>query len=160
MGEQHVWTTTRVGKQLVWIKHVWVNKCGRTIDKTQKLVHNKIGHIGSEPTWPENLILSHHLVTDEEEAVEISEVKASATNIMAPKSATKSMTSYKTFCMKRIKAVADAVKEYTGKTLASKQIEHLESICDHLRDQEEQMNQAHEQFLIDEHEELAAATII
>ena len=59
-----------------------------------------------------------------------------------------------------IKAVADAVKEYTGKTLASKQIEHLESICDHLRDQEEQMNRAHEEFLIDEREELAAATII
>ena len=79
---------------------------------------------------------------------------------MAPKSAIKSMTSYKTLCVKRIKAVADAVKEYTGKTLALKQIEHLESIRDHLRDQEEQMNQAHEQFLIDEHEELAAATII
>ena len=97
-------------------------------NKTQKLVHDKIGHIGSEPTWPENLILSHHLVTDEEEAVEILEVKASTTNIMAPKSATKSMTSYKTFCMKRIKAVADAVKKYTGKILAWKQIEHLETI--------------------------------
>ena len=122
----------------------------RTVDKTQKLVHDKIGHIGSEPTWPENLILSHHLVTDEEEAVEISEVKASATNIMAPKSATKSMTSYKTFCMKKIKAVADAVKEYTGKTLALKQIEYLESIRDDLRDQEKGMNLVHEQITIDE----------
>ena len=79
---------------------------------------------------------------------------------MAPKSAIKSMTSYKTLCVKRIKAVADAVKEYTGKTLALKQIEHLESIRDHLRDQEERMNRAHKEFLIDGHEELAAATII
>ena len=71
-------------------------------------------------------------------------MKASATNIMAPKSATKSMTSYKTFCMKKIKAVADAVNEYTGKTLVLKQIEHLESIWDNLRDQEKQMNLAHE----------------
>ena len=79
---------------------------------------------------------------------------------MAPKSTIKSMTSCKTLCVKRIKAVADAVKEYTGKTLALKQIEHLESICDNLRDQEKQMNLVHEQFTIDEHEELAAATII
>ena len=83
-------------------------------------------------------------------------MKASTTNIMAPKSSIKLMTSYKTLCVKRIKAVADAVKEYTGKTLALKQIEHLESIRDNLRDQEERMNQ----FPIDEHEQLAAATII
>ena len=70
------------------------------------------------------------------------------------------MTSYKTLCVKRIKAVADAVKEYTGKTLALKQIEHLGSIRDDLRDQEKRMNLVHKQFTIDEHEELAAATII
>ena len=70
------------------------------------------------------------------------------------------MTSYKSLSMKKIKAVADAVKEYTGKTLVLKQIEHLESIRDDLRDQEKQMDLAHEQFLIDEHEELDAATII
>ena len=46
--------------------------------------------------------------------------------------------------------------EYTGKTLALKQIEHLESIRDNLRDQEERMNQVYEQFTIDEHEELAS----
>ena len=62
--------------------------------------------------------------------------------------------------MKKIKAVADAVKEYTGKTLALKQIEHLESIRDDLRDQEKRMNLVHGQFTIDEHEELATATII
>ena len=72
---------------------------------------------------------------------------------MAPKSAIKLMTSYKTLCVKRIKAVADAVKEYTGKTLALEQIKHLESIRDNLRDQEEQMNQSDEQFTIDEQEE-------
>ena len=74
---------------------------------------------------------------------------------MAPKSAIKSMTLYKTFCMKRIKAVAYAVKEFTGKTLALEQIKHLESIRDNLRDQEERMNQFQQQFTIDEHEELA-----
>ena len=79
---------------------------------------------------------------------------------MSPKSAVKSMTSYKSLCMKMIKAVADAVKEYTGKTLVVKQIEHLESIRDNLRDQEKRMNLVHKQFTIDEHEELAAATII
>ena len=88
----------------------------------------------------------------------MAEIRTIAT--MPPKSAVKSMTSYKTFCMKRIEDVNDAVKEYTGKTLALKQIEHLESIRDSLRDQKERMNQAHEEFLIDEHEELAAATII
>ena len=62
--------------------------------------------------------------------------------------------------MKKIKAVADAVKEYTWKTLTLKQIEHLKSIRDDLRDQEKRMNLVHEQFTIDEHEELAAATII
>ena len=89
-----------------------------------------------------------------------SEIEIRTIATMPPKSAVKSMTSYKTLCVKRIKAFADAVKEYTGKTLALKQIEHLESIRDNLRDQEKRMNLVHEQFSIDEHEELAAATII
>ena len=52
-----------------------------------------------------------------------------------PKSATRAMTTYKTFCTSRVKAVNDAVKEYREKTLALKQIEHLESIRDRLTEQ-------------------------
>ena len=47
--------------------------------------------------------------------------------------------------------VQDAVKEYTGKTIALKQVEHLEMIRDKLMDQEDRMTKAHEQVTIDEH---------
>ena len=76
------------------------------------------------------------------------------------KSATRSMTTYKTLCTKRVKDVADAVKEYTGKTLALKQVERLEAIRDRLVEQESRMSDSHEEFLIDEHEEIVAATAI
>ena len=42
--------------------------------------------------------------------------------------------------MKRIKDVCDSVKEYTGKTLALKQIEGIEALRDKLMEQEEQMS--------------------
>ena len=77
-----------------------------------------------------------------------------------PKSATRSMTTYKTFCSSRVKAVNDAVKEYREKTLALKQIEHLESIRDRLTEQEVRMTQSYEQFALEEHEEIDAATTI
>ena len=67
------------------------------------------------------------------------------------------MTTYKTLCTKRIKDVLDAVKEYTGKTLALKQVERLEAIRDRLIEKESRMSDAHEEFLIDEHEEIDAA---
>ena len=61
------------------------------------------------------------------------------------------MTTYKTLCTKRIKDVADAVKEYTGKKLAPTQVEHLEAIRDRHFEQESRMSDSHEEFLIDEH---------
>ena len=45
------------------------------------------------------------------------------------------------------------LKSILERLLLLKQIEHLESIRDNLRDQEEQMNQSDEQFTIDEQEE-------
>ena len=48
-----------------------------------------------------------------------------------------------------MKTVNDAVKEHKGKTLALKQIEHLESLCDKLVEQEDQMTQSYEQFALD-----------
>ena len=79
---------------------------------------------------------------------------------MPPKSATKSMTAYKTFCTSRMKDVNDAVKEYAGKTLALKQIEPLEAVRDKLLEQEDRMTQSYEQFFLEEHEEIDAATTI
>ena len=70
------------------------------------------------------------------------------------------MTTYKTFCTSRAKAVNDAVKEYREKTLALKQVEHLESIRDRLTEQEVRMTQSYEQFALEEHEEIDAATTI
>ena len=50
------------------------------------------------------------------------EIKVYTTAIMTPKpkSATRSMTTFKTFCTSRVKAVNDAVKEYREETLALK----------------------------------------
>ena len=76
------------------------------------------------------------------------------------KSATRSMTTYKTLCTKRVKDVADTVKEYIGKTLAQKQVERLEAICNRLVEQESRMSDSHEEFLIDKHKEIVAATTI
>ena len=90
------------------------------------------------------------------------EIKVYTTAIMTPKpkSATKSMTTYKTLCTSRMKTVNEAVKEHQGKTLALKQIEHLESLRDKLVEQEDRMTQSYEQFALEEHEEIDAATTI
>ena len=77
-----------------------------------------------------------------------------------PKSATRSMTTYKTLCTNRIRDVNDAVKEYTGKTLALQQSGCLEDIRDKLVEQEDRMTQSYEQFALEEHEEIDAATTI
>jgi NAD(P)H-hydrate repair Nnr-like enzyme with NAD(P)H-hydrate dehydratase domain len=63
-----------------------------------------------------------------------SEAGESTTVIMTPKpkSATRFMTTFKTFCTSRVKAVNDAVKEYQEESLALKQIESLEAIRDKL----------------------------
>ena len=95
-----------------------------------------------------------------EDKIENLESKVHTTTTMAPKSATKSMTSYKGFCMKRMIDVNDTVKEHTGKTLALKQIEHLVAIRDKLMEQEDRMTQSYEQFTVDEHEEIDTATVI
>ena len=99
-----------------------------------------------------------------EETIENQESEAgkNTTAIMTPKpkSATKSMTTYKTLCTSRMKTVNDAVKEHQGKTLALKQIEHLESLRDKLVEQEDRMTQSYEQFALEEHEEIDAATTI
>ena len=47
------------------------------------------------------------------------------------------MTTYKTLCTNRIRDVSDAVKEYSGRTLALQQIELLEAIRDKLVEQED-----------------------
>ena len=62
--------------------------------------------------------------------------------------------------MKRINDVNDAVKEYREKERALEQIKRLETIRDKLVEQEDQMTQSYEQFTIDEHEEINAATDI
>ena len=99
-----------------------------------------------------------------EETIENQESEAGerTTAIMSPKpkSATKSMTTYKTLCTSRMKTVNEAVKEHQGKTLALKQIEHLESLRDKLVEQEDRMTQSYEQFALEEHEEIDAATTI
>ena len=89
-----------------------------------------------------------------------SEVHTTAIMTPKPKSATRSMTTYKTFCTSRVKAVNDAVKEYREETLALKQIERLETIRDKLVEQEDRMTQSYEQFALEEHEEIDAATTI
>ena len=78
---------------------------------------------------------SENLAAHEEKIVKKLEVEVCTTTTMAPKSTTKSITSYKSFCMKRIKDVNDAVKKKTDKTLALKQIERLEAIRDKLVEQ-------------------------
>ena len=97
-----------------------------------------------------------------EDTIENLEIKVHITAIMPskPKSATRSMTTYKTLCTNRIRDVNDAVKEYTGKTLALQQIERLEAIRDKLVEQEDRMTQSYEQFALEEHEEIDAATTI
>ena len=102
------------------------------------------------------------LVAEETIENQESEAGESTTAIMSPKpkSATKSMTTYKTLCTSRMKTVNDAVKEHQGKTLALKQIEHLESLRDKLVEQEDRMTQSYEQFALEEHEEIDAATTI
>ena len=62
--------------------------------------------------------------------------------------------------MKRINDVNDAVKEYREKERALEQIKRLETIRDKLVEQEDQMTQSYEQFTIDEHEEIGAATVV
>ena len=52
------------------------------------------------------------------------------------------------------------IKENTGKTIALKQIERLEAIRDKLVEQEDRMTQSYEQFALEEHEEIDAATTI
>ena len=59
-----------------------------------------------------------------------------------------------------MKAVNDAVKEYREETLALKQIERLETIRDKLVEQEDRMTHSYEQFALEEHEEIDAATTI
>ena len=59
-----------------------------------------------------------------------------------------------------MKTVNDAIKEYQEKTLEHKQVEHLESIHDRLTEQEVRMIQSYEQFALEEHEEIDAATTI
>ena len=54
-----------------------------------------------------------------------------------PKSATRSMTTYKTVCTSQVKAVNDGVKEYRAETLALKQIECLETIRNKLVEQQD-----------------------
>ena len=70
------------------------------------------------------------------------------------------MTTYKTLCTNRIRDVNDAVKEYTGKTLALQQSGCLEDIRDKLVEQEDRMTQSYEQFAVEEHEDIDAATVI
>ena len=59
-----------------------------------------------------------------------------------------------------MKTVNDAIKEYQEKTLEHKQVEHLESLRNKLVEQEDRMTQSYEQFAVEEHEEIDAATTI